>query len=491
MNKKKYIINFLILVICFCYLNSFAQWQSDIRLTNSPASSLTSFNNAKCIASSGDTVHVVWSDERDGNSEIYYKRSIDGGFNWGNDLRLTNNSASSLRPAISLSGTFVFIVWEDSRNMSGYNTNIYFKYSSDGGSDWSGDFQLTNKSSRSDFPSVCVSGQTVNIAWEDNRDGNFEIYYKRSTDNGINWEADMRMTNDTANSFLTSVVASGQFLHMVWTDERDGNKEIYHKKSTDGGINWGTDTRLTNASGDSWYPSTASYGQDAYIVWREGRDGNSEIYFKRTTNGGNSWSGDIRLTTDNGESFNPSVSASGQNVHIVWRDSRDGNGEIYYKHSSDGGENWDTDLRLTNASGDSRFPSVSNTGQRVDVVWCDKRDGNDEIYYKGNPTGNVGIKNINSNISDKCYLYQNYPNPFNPNTKIRFEIAKSVKGQTTNAKLVIYDILGSEVTTIVNGKLTAGVYEVEWNGANYPSGVYYYKLMAGNYSGTRKMVVVK
>ena len=59
-----------------------AQWQPDQRLTNNPANSYTSYNNAKNIAISGDTVHVVWQDNRDGNDEIYYKRSIDGGLTW-------------------------------------------------------------------------------------------------------------------------------------------------------------------------------------------------------------------------------------------------------------------------------------------------------------------------------------------------------------------------------------------------------------------------
>ena len=124
---------------------------------------------------------------------------------------------------------FIIII----RNLSGYNTNIYYKSSTDGGINWGAAIQLTNKSSRSNFPSLCISGQVLNVVWEDNRDGNFEIYYKRSTDNGLNWEADRRMTNDTANSFLSSIAVSGQFLHMVLTDERNSNKEIYYKNSSD------------------------------------------------------------------------------------------------------------------------------------------------------------------------------------------------------------------------------------------------------------------
>jgi Secretion system C-terminal sorting domain/FG-GAP-like repeat len=83
-------------------------------------------------------------------------------------------------------------------------------------------------------------------------------------------------------------------------------------------------------------------------------------------------------------------------------------------------------------------------------------------------------------------LQQNYPNPFNPSTKIKYSIAKEGK-----ANLKVYDILGREVATLVNEYKQAGKYEVEFNAANLPSGVYFYKLEAGNYSQVKKMVLLK
>ncbi|WP_337867127.1 hypothetical protein, partial [Ignavibacterium sp.] len=99
--------SFFALLILFTLnsLNLFAQWQPDLRLTNDPAVSYTSTNNAWCIAASGSVVHVVWRDQRDGNDEIYYKRSTDGGISWGADTRLTNNSAASWMPSAAVSGS--------------------------------------------------------------------------------------------------------------------------------------------------------------------------------------------------------------------------------------------------------------------------------------------------------------------------------------------------------------------------------------------------
>lgn len=98
----------------------------------------------------------------------------------------------------------------------------------------------------------------------------------------------------------------------------------------------------------------------------------------------------------------------------------------------------------------------------------------------------VGIKQINSAIPTECKLYQNYPNPFNPNTIIKFKIKDS-----RFTALKIFDILGKEVETLVNEKLNQGKYEVNWDGANYPSGIYFYTLRAGEFTETKKMLLIK
>ncbi len=109
---------------------------------------------------------------------------------------------------------------------------------------------------------------------------------------------------------------------------------------------------------------------------------------------------------------------------------------------------------------------------------------------------NVKLKSIttgiisNNEIPSEFMLYQNYPNPFNPATKIKFALPNS-----SFAKLVIYDILGRELETIVNEQLKPGTYEVDWSavggGSNYTSGVYFYIISTGDYSQTKKMILVK
>jgi hypothetical protein len=558
-----------------------AQWQPDVRLTNDPAESYTSYS-AWCIAASGQVVHVVWYDERNlaNYAEIYYKRSTDAGMSWSADVRLTNDSAESWDPSFSLSGSVVHVVWYDNRDG---NTEIYYKRSIDGGSSWGGaDTRLTNNSSSSSYPSVAVSGSVVHVVWQDFRDGNREIYYKRSTEGGISWEADTRLTNYTADSRFPSVSVSGQVVHVVWYDTRDGNQEIYYKRSTDGGVSWGTDTRLTNNPALSELPSVSVSGSVVHVVWRDTRDGNSEIYYKRSTDGGVSWGADTRLTYNTADSRHPIVSVSDQVLHVVWHDNRHGAAEIYYKRSTDGGISWEADTRLTNNSAESRTASVSVSGTVVHVVWQDDRDGNYEIYYKRDPTGNPTVPNqvvlvspsdgeiittdsvtfiwnqsflyvdrywleyatdslftnsvVDSSITDTTVtvfnlqinpyywwrvrahnsvgwgsfsdiwsfsmlitglreyqeiptvfsLSQNYPNPFNPNTAIQFSIPEQ-----TFVKLEVFNTLGEKVSTLVAEELNAGSYKYDWNAGNLPSGIYYYSFTTNSFTQTKKLVLIK
>jgi len=83
-------------------------------------------------------------------------------------------------------------------------------------------------------------------------------------------------------------------------------------------------------------------------------------------------------------------------------------------------------------------------------------------------------------------LYENYPNPFNPVTKIKFDIASN-----SEVKLVVYDLLGKVVTTLVSGNLDAGTFETSFEGSNYSSGVYFYRLDAGSYTAIKKMLLTK
>jgi hypothetical protein len=96
------------------------------------------------------------------------------------------------------------------------------------------------------------------------------------------------------------------------------------------------------------------------------------------------------------------------------------------------------------------------------------------------------ITELGGELPESYSLLQNYPNPFNPATKIQFSLP-----ELKDVRLVIFDIIGREIASLVNEQLKPGNYEVDWDGTNYSSGVYYYKLMAGSYIETKKMILLK
>ena len=106
---------------------------------------------------------------------------------------------------------------------------------------------------------------------------------------------------------------------------------------------------------------------------------------------------------------------------------------------------------------------------------------------------------LSHNEPSDFYLYQNYPNPFNPTTTIKFTIptppvsSSLAKGRTKEGfvTLKVYDILGREIATLVNEEKPTGEYEVEFDGVNLPSGIYFYQLKAGNFVETKKMILLR
>ena len=98
----------------------------------------------------------------------------------------------------------------------------------------------------------------------------------------------------------------------------------------------------------------------------------------------------------------------------------------------------------------------------------------------------TGINILSSTIPKKYNLFQNYPNPFNPSTNIRFDIPKS-----SIVKIVIYNNLGKVIEELVNTALSAGSYEVDWNASGNPSGIYYFRIETEEFTGVKKMILLK
>lgn len=147
-------------------------------------------------------------------------------------------------------------------------------------------------------------------------------------------------------------------------------------------------------------------------------------------------------------------------------------------------------FKTTNGGVNSVSYNTGGNGSHSDINFVNTQTGwivgSDGSIFKTTDGGIVGISELITEIPKSFTLSQNYPNPFNPVTNIKFDLPKP-----GFVRMIVYDLLGREITQLVNQQMHAGSYSADWDASAYPSGVYFYKIETGDFVKTRKMVLVK
>jgi len=229
-----------------------------------------------------------------------------------------------------------------------------------------------------------------------------------------------------------------------------------------------------------------------------------DIVFHRSTDGGATWSGGVRVNQDainNGRvQYFPEIVVDPTGaINVVYNDSRNNANaiEIYLSRSTNGGDNW-VDYKISDHSfipNGNLGGGLGNQGDNIGMtyangklwpVWMDNSTGAYQVWTAGIDINTIGIQTISTDVPSSFSLSQNFPNPFNPTTTIKFNIPKA-----ENVSLKIYDALGKEIALLVNESLNPGVYSADWNASGFASGVYFYSFIAADFVQTKKMVLVK
>ncbi|MCX6155846.1 MAG: sialidase family protein [Candidatus Kapabacteria bacterium] len=352
-----------------------AQWEADFKLSTNEGSASLNENMGQCIATNGNDIHVVWWDANKNGSPIFYKKSSDRGVNWIADKRLSGTPGKADFPSVAVANGIIYVACRDSAIGSALSS--YYR-STDGGNTFE---PIVSLGYYYWWPSITASDANVFMALNDSHPGNTEVYCRRSTNYGINWDGSIQISNDTNRSEDPSIAAGGDYVHLAWNDKRTGKMETFYRRSTDNGLTWGIETNMSGGSGTySYCPMVAVNGSYVDVVWA----GGSCIRHRYSSNYGATWSNVDSLV--NGYAvYYPSILRDGLNVHLICFSFNDG---LLYCKSTDGGKSWTSPSVIVSGASHPAFPFIGVTRDILHLIWTDQRDGHKAIYYKRNPTGN-------------------------------------------------------------------------------------------------------
>ena len=313
-------------------------------------------NNPSIAVDRNGTVYAVWEDKRKGDWDIYFAKSEDEGLTWTDpNIRINNdgsNKSQSL-PAIAVdSKGNTYIVWQDERNG---DSDIYFTKSEDYGDTWTDpNVKISNGSGSQGDPAIALDLEgVIYVVWEDTRYGNLDIFFTKSEDNGSTWMAENKMVNGGEGSTQynpTIAVDSSGTIYVAWEDLV--NYDVVCAKSTDGGETWTLGLRvndvITNFQGN---PSIAAGSAgNVYLAWQDNRNIDYDIYFAKSDDGGGNWSSPNIKINDAGTGHQqcPAIAVSPTGtIYATWHDDRNGDKDIHFSYSINEGATWaDPNLRV-------------------------------------------------------------------------------------------------------------------------------------------------
>ncbi len=348
------------------------------------------------IATDGSGNFVVgWLDKRNSNSDIYLQLYTNDGSKLGANLKVNDDTGvePQYHPSISMNFNGAFIlVWTDERNG---DDDIYGQRFDNTGTRKASNFKITDAGGTSAqfYPSVSVDGRGYEfIVWEDERTGSSDIFMQKYTDLGakIGNNFKIQEESDKKNQKRPRIASdnSGNIL-IVWQDDRNGDRDIYAHRYYSNGVPAPKNLKINDDIGSStqWNPSLAAdVNGNFVIVWEDYRSGHAEIYGQRFNTNGIKQGANFIINDDasNADQRNPTVGMDDDgNFIVAWRDGRKGEGDIYAQYFKADGALIGTNYKVNDdgAGSDQWYPSVAmNAAGSAVIVWFDKRNKLEEIY---------------------------------------------------------------------------------------------------------------
>ncbi|GEM_PF-365649 len=366
------------------------------------------------------------NDYRNGEVDAGYYYTLDGGLTWNDGtLCCWANLDAQGDPAITADadGNFYYALISFDRYSP--DNGIYVCKSTDGGQSWGNPVAVVEHFNDPYAPfedKEYIAADITNSPYHNNIyvtwtsfDWTNPILFSRSTNGGASFSSPIEISGyDDCQGSIPAVGPNGEIYvaYLAYSNP----PSIRLVKSTNGGISFGNEIYVSNVDElpsplpptyfrDNSFPSMAvdisggPYNGYIHIVWADYRNNDADIYYSRSTNGGNTWSTPRRLNDDqlmNGkDQFFPWISCDPDgNVHLFFYDRRDDNNNIlingYYTRSTDGGTTWSSNERVTTASSDPNtdfygsfigdYNGITSVEGKAHPLWTDTREGNQDVY---------------------------------------------------------------------------------------------------------------
>jgi hypothetical protein len=323
------------------------------------------------------------------------------GLYFGHNVKL-NNKPSASHPRAAVSDNYIYVVWTD--NSSQGNGEISFRRSSDNGASFQAAENLSKNPGNSTKAIVAAHQNNVYVMWIDDSMGNTDIYFKKSSDYGNSFNKTINLSGNNGSSFSPHLAVSDNHVYVVWTDDTRGKSEIYLKASHDFGNSFSRINPVSSNDGNSLSPQLAVSDNHVYVVWTDDTRGNSDINLKASHDYGNSFNQTKPVSRTNASSISPQLAVSNNHVYVVWTELvSKGNSDLNMKASHDYGNSFNRTKPVSRTNASSLSPQLAVSDNHVYVVWTELvSKGNSEIYFRksaDNGTTLEGGKNISADFS--------------------------------------------------------------------------------------------
>ncbi len=350
--------------------------------------SIVNNNRPKTCCDSKGNIWATWHAGSKVNRDIYIGKLITGEEEFGDSKNLTDNITDQCNPAMAVgSDDKLYVAWQDNRRG---NWDIYLSTSSDG-INWSTEIRVTDSNDNQINPALVVgSSNNACIVWEDDRNGNKDIYVATSS-NGFVTKTISQITLENSNQVEPAIaVDSDNTVYVVWTDTRNNKNDIYGAASNNGP--W-TNIPIVNTEDSQSSPAIATedVGSILHIVWVDDRPGDDDIYYAKTGSGlpGSPLIGSSIIDDTTGaDQLRPAIAVSGSTgnnlkVFVSWEDERNTDYDLYFTELGSGsGTNVFVDDDGTNTGQAEPAINLDKDGYPY-LVWTDNRNSNKDIYYAG------------------------------------------------------------------------------------------------------------